>query len=144
MADESAGSAKTEAEMDLLEMAWGVIANADSADWNDPDNEWRQAAERWRDRYHAALDAHLSGRCRTDLKDLLELFPTTLPLQRRPPRRRDSFGRKRRRVTGVRTLTILAGQSFPALRRLGLGAADGSFAAAVASAPAVAQLKAGK
>jgi hypothetical protein len=36
--------------------------------------------------------------------------------------------------------TILAGRSFPALRRLGLCAADDSFASAVASAPVVAQL----
>lgn len=37
----------------LLDLAWGVIANADG--WND-DTSWRQAAERWRDGYHRLLD----------------------------------------------------------------------------------------
>lgn len=48
--------------MDQLEMAWGIIANA--SDWMLPDGagvsppgEWREAAERWRDGYHLALDA---------------------------------------------------------------------------------------
>jgi hypothetical protein len=38
----------------LLYEAWGVIANAPGA-WGDP-SEWRQAAERWRDRWHGYLD----------------------------------------------------------------------------------------
>ena len=37
----------------LLDLAWGVIANADG--W-DGDTSWRQAAERWRDGYHRLLD----------------------------------------------------------------------------------------
>ncbi|MGB3053342.1 MAG: hypothetical protein WBB52_00705, partial [Acidimicrobiales bacterium] len=37
----------------LLDLAWGVIANADG--WSD-DTSWRQAAERWRDGYHRLLD----------------------------------------------------------------------------------------
>lgn len=41
---------------DLLEAAWGIIANADRG-WNDP--EWKEAAERWRDDYHERLDAKL-------------------------------------------------------------------------------------
>lgn len=44
------------------ELAWGIIAN--SPDWGVPDDgspcgerakTWREAATRWRDRYHAAL-----------------------------------------------------------------------------------------
>jgi hypothetical protein len=38
---------------DLLDVAWTVIANAPG--W-DTDNEWHDAAVRWRDRYHAYLD----------------------------------------------------------------------------------------
>ena len=40
---------------DLLEAAWGVIANAG---WNDDAKSpgWQEAAEHWRDRYHAYLD----------------------------------------------------------------------------------------
>jgi len=37
---------------DLLYEAWVVIANAPG--WN-TDTEWQQAAERWRDKYHATL-----------------------------------------------------------------------------------------
>lgn len=44
---------------DLLHQAWGVIANANLDDWNDDSGkdktEWRVAAERWRDEYHAYL-----------------------------------------------------------------------------------------
>jgi len=39
---------------DLLYLAWGVIANAPGA-WDD-DTEWRRAAIRWRDQWHATLD----------------------------------------------------------------------------------------
>jgi hypothetical protein len=42
---------------DLIESAWGLIANAGGGDWTNESEEWREAAERWRDRYHAALDA---------------------------------------------------------------------------------------
>ena len=36
---------------DLLEMAWGLIANAHGGDWDQATPEWREAAERWRDEY---------------------------------------------------------------------------------------------
>lgn len=42
---------------DLIESAWGLIANAGGGDWTKESDEWRAAAERWRERYHAALDA---------------------------------------------------------------------------------------
>lgn len=45
------------AELDgMLEVAWGIIANAGG--WTDPSVAspgWREAAERWRDQYHARL-----------------------------------------------------------------------------------------
>lgn len=37
---------------DLLEVAWGIIANANGGDWSKATDEWREAAERWRDEYH--------------------------------------------------------------------------------------------
>ena len=40
---------------DLLEVAWGIIANANGGDWDKATPEWRGAAERWRDRYFATL-----------------------------------------------------------------------------------------
>jgi hypothetical protein len=44
----------------LLYQAWAVIANAPSPAWDaNPEgtpSEWRQAAERWRDRWHGYLD----------------------------------------------------------------------------------------
>ena len=42
----------TEDEGDLLEAAWGLIANASGGDWSKADPEWRDAARRWRDKYH--------------------------------------------------------------------------------------------
>ena len=43
---------------DLLEEAWGIIANAGTGDWLRETPEWREAAARWRDRYHAHLRAN--------------------------------------------------------------------------------------
>lgn len=33
----------------LLEIAWGVIANASGGDWTKENKEWQDAAARWRD-----------------------------------------------------------------------------------------------
>lgn len=42
-------------ELELLDMAWGVIANAG---WYGTEKSpgWQEAAVRWRDQYHALLD----------------------------------------------------------------------------------------
>ncbi len=48
---------------DLLEVAWGIIANANGGDWDKATPEWKEAAERWRDRYFAVLPACSSGPC---------------------------------------------------------------------------------
>lgn len=37
---------------DLLEWAWGIIANAGGGNWELESQEWREAAARWRDAYH--------------------------------------------------------------------------------------------
>lgn len=39
----------------LLEIAWGVIANAGGGDWTRETKEWQDAAARWRDDYHATV-----------------------------------------------------------------------------------------
>lgn len=39
----------------LLYEAWGLIANANEGRWDDATPEWRAAAERWRDAWHATL-----------------------------------------------------------------------------------------
>lgn len=41
---------------ELLELAWGIIANAGGGNWYVETAEWQDAAARWRDRYFAALD----------------------------------------------------------------------------------------
>jgi hypothetical protein len=41
---------------DMLEMAWGIIANAYHGDWDSAPDEWREAAEKWRNEmYHPWL-----------------------------------------------------------------------------------------
>lgn len=45
----------TETQEDLVEAAWGIIANAGQGDWDREHPDWKAAAERWRDRYHATL-----------------------------------------------------------------------------------------
>jgi hypothetical protein len=39
----------------LLETAWTLIANAGEGDWHNETADWRAAAERWADNYHAHL-----------------------------------------------------------------------------------------
>ena len=41
----------------LLELAWGIIANAQGGDWEKATPEWKAAAERWRDRYYKTIPA---------------------------------------------------------------------------------------
>ena len=41
---------------DLLELAWGVIANAHGGDWKKADTRWLEPAGRFRDEYHQMLD----------------------------------------------------------------------------------------
>lgn len=41
---------------ELLEAAWGIIANAYGGDWDKAQHPtWKQAAERWRDSYHEVV-----------------------------------------------------------------------------------------
>lgn len=40
-----------------IELAWGIIANAHGGDWSQETDEWRSAAERWRDTYYSEGDA---------------------------------------------------------------------------------------
>lgn len=40
---------------DLLEQAWGVIANAYGGNWGQADPEWHLAASRWRENWNARL-----------------------------------------------------------------------------------------
>jgi hypothetical protein len=50
---------------DLGSLAWGLIANAYDGDWNRAEKTnpgWKEAAEEWRDRYHAMI--------RQEMKDL--------------------------------------------------------------------------
>ena len=42
---------------ELLELAWGIIANAQGGDWEKATPEWKAAAERWRDRYYKTIPA---------------------------------------------------------------------------------------
>lgn len=44
---------------DLLESAWGIIANAYGGDWNlaSETSGWKKAAEKWREKYFAQMDS---------------------------------------------------------------------------------------
>lgn len=41
--------------LELLELAWGIIANAGGGDWERENKEWQKAAAKWRDDYFAAM-----------------------------------------------------------------------------------------
>lgn len=52
-----------EEHCELLGLAWGVIANAGlhHGGWGHEHPEWVEAAEQWRDRWHALLDEHCAA-----------------------------------------------------------------------------------
>lgn len=53
---EHCGEIENEKKKDeLLELAWGLIANANEGNWDDVKQDWRIAAEKWRDKYHESL-----------------------------------------------------------------------------------------
>lgn len=53
--------------MELLDLAWGVIANAGGGNWETEKKEWQEAAVIWRDRYHMILrNTQLSTTHRTN------------------------------------------------------------------------------
>lgn len=41
----------------LIELAWGIIANAGGGDWTKESQEWQEAAKKWRDDYHEYLSS---------------------------------------------------------------------------------------
>jgi len=46
---------------DMLESAWGIIANAYGGDWDLAQNkDWKPAVIRWRDQYHSNLPEPLT------------------------------------------------------------------------------------
>ena len=47
-------------EAELLELAWGLIANAGEGDWPREHPQWQGAAARWRTHYFNYLDARLA------------------------------------------------------------------------------------
>ena len=40
---------------DLVEYAWGIIANASGSNWTLETEDWQKAAAKWRDQYHEYL-----------------------------------------------------------------------------------------
>jgi len=46
---------KTKTKDELLEWAWGLIANAFGGNWDEASKEWKKAAERWRDEYYKVI-----------------------------------------------------------------------------------------
>lgn len=51
--------------LDSLEIAWTIIANVSEGDWDRQTDEWKKAAENWRDNHY---HKHLS-----DIQSLLEV-----------------------------------------------------------------------
>lgn len=53
----------TESEKDLLlELAWGVIANAGGGDWTKETPEWQEAAALWRDNWFGKVPLRVEAR----------------------------------------------------------------------------------
>lgn len=64
-ADAKEGLAGRTGSADLLEWAWGIIANAGGGNWELESQEWREAAARWRDTYHGTQSSPNASRSAT-------------------------------------------------------------------------------
>lgn len=53
--EELSKMSKLEELEDLCESAWGIIANAYGGDWELANNDWQNAAQRWRDHWNKML-----------------------------------------------------------------------------------------
>lgn len=63
----SAFAERVQGYLDLIEDAWGIIANAGGGNWRLETPDWNDAAVGWRGRYHALLaNGDPSPRRRTD------------------------------------------------------------------------------
>jgi len=51
---------RTKKEADLLETAWGLIANVNGGDWMGEKAEWIVAANKFRDAYNAWLNGYVA------------------------------------------------------------------------------------
>lgn len=54
---------------EMLELAWGIIANAHGGDWLTASPEWKEAAGRWRDRFIPMFTWAEEGKCNDDSTD---------------------------------------------------------------------------
>lgn len=70
---------------DLIESAWGIIANAGWGNWEKESVEWREAATRWREKYHAMLDEDLIAVLAVHAVEDRG-YEATVPLERQAPR----------------------------------------------------------
>jgi hypothetical protein len=48
-------------DLDLSSWAWTIIANAGGGEWSNEAPKWVEAAEKWREAYHAALAKETSS-----------------------------------------------------------------------------------
>lgn len=48
--------------VELCELAWGVIANANLGDWSEQSRQWQAAARKWRGRYGRLLNGGMKGK----------------------------------------------------------------------------------
>lgn len=47
-------------QLDMIEQAWGIIANVGGGDWDKETADWQEAAKRFRERWHNLL-RHTGG-----------------------------------------------------------------------------------
>lgn len=59
--DATANSPAPAGSADLLEWAWGIIANASGGNWDLEQPAWQEAAARWRDSYFKTLPLPNAG-----------------------------------------------------------------------------------
>jgi len=50
--DKKETTTKEKELLDHLELAWGIIANANNGNWEELPKDWVNAAENWRDKYY--------------------------------------------------------------------------------------------
>jgi len=59
---------------DLLEAAWGLIANVSHGDWKVQSEDWQQAAALWREQYHATMGQRVEPEAVHALRVISQVF----------------------------------------------------------------------
>ena len=71
-------------EKDILELAWGLIANVSGGEWDKQSTDWQKAARRWRSLYGAYLLQPKKDTYQNQEEPILQNLPEEIFYEKEP------------------------------------------------------------